>query len=125
MKAPCLRQAFADIMLLKQPSKFHSENSKPVSGWGCAVQQGLCFRLQVQPHLLQGVLHPGFPAGKPTLKGQDVSPPIGRAEATQGTERTGPQREGLGAWPAVQSPRPRVNGDHLQSKPQDRKASNC
>lgn len=39
MKAPCLRQAFADIMLLKQPSKFHSENSKRVSCWGCAVQQ--------------------------------------------------------------------------------------
>ena len=96
MKAPCLRQAFADITLLKRPSKFHSEKSKPVSGCGSAVQQGLCFRLQLQPRLLRGVLHPGFPAGKPTLKGQEVSPPISTAEATQGTERTGPQREGGG-----------------------------
>lgn len=89
MKAPCLRQAFADIMLLKQPSSFTVKIVACVL-LGVCCSAGLLQAAGSAPSA-PGGFTPRVPHQQATWKGQEVSPPIGRAEAAQGTERTGPQ----------------------------------
>lgn len=121
MKAPCLRQAFADIMLLKQPSKFHSENSKRVSCWGCAVQQVSASGCGFSPLCSGEFYTQGSPPASPRGRArkcphQSAEQRPLRAQKGQVLRRG---RGGGAVWP-----RPRINRDHLQSQPLDPKASN-
>ena len=115
MKAPCLRQAFADIMLLKQPPSFTVKIVSVCPAGGVLFSRSLLQAAGSGPSA-PGSFTPRVPRGQARVEGPGSVPTNPQSRGRSGHRRTGPQKEGGVVWP-----RPCVNRDHLQSQPRDRK----